>query len=356
MKKILSLLYTSLSLVLASEGAYSQEVYHTLEEKKAAGLAEQIGENLKLGGLIEVEAGMVNDDYNGDSSDIVLATVEIRMDAKINNFVKGNVLLLYEEDDTEEFTVDEGTITVIGPFGEFLKAGKMYVPFGVFNSHFISDPQTLELGEINESAFMAGYDSEKMTFSVGAFNGSIHKSGDDDKVDDYFVSINVTPVKGITFGASYLSDIADTDADIAVAFGNLSTHSQGFRDTVAGYSAYVSFSFGPVTLDTEYLAAADKFDAADLDADNDLSGDQPVTYNVELAFSAMEKLELALKYGGNKEFFEFPEKQYGAALSYALYENTTVKLEYLKGEYDSDYVPAGQDKVSSVTGQLAIEF
>ena len=33
----------------------------------------------------------------------------------------------------------------------------------------------------------------------------------------------------------------------------------------------------------------------------------------------------------------FPEKQYGAAASYALFENVTVAVEYLEGEYDTLY-------------------
>lgn len=346
-----------LSLATSSQPAFSQEVYHTLEEKKTAGLAEEIGRRLTMGGLIEVEAGIINDDYKEDGSDVVLATVEVGLDMKLNQFVDGHVLLLYEDDDTEEFTVDEGIVTITGPYGEFLAAGKMYIPFGVFNSHFISDPQTLELGETNESVVMTGMGNDRFSISIGAFNGDMHEKGDDDKVDDYFAAVEVTPVEGISFGASWLSDIADTDADIAVSFYNITTNDLGISDTVAGYSAYISLSFGPVTLDAEYLAAADEFEQTDLDADGDNRGDKPVTFNVELAFDVGKSMEIALKYEGNREFFELPEKQYGLALAYGVYDNTYIALEYLKGEYDKDYVPvAGDNEVSSVTAQLAIEF
>lgn len=120
-----------------------------------------------LGGVVEVEAGFVNEDDSamGDSSDIALATVEIGLDAKLNKNVEAQIVLLYE--DGEDFTVDEGTITLTGPYGEFITAGKMYVPFGMFNSHFISDPLTLELGETNESAILIGYGND--VFDVSLF-------------------------------------------------------------------------------------------------------------------------------------------------------------------------------------------
>ncbi|MDH3975013.1 MAG: LbtU family siderophore porin [Deltaproteobacteria bacterium] len=323
----------------------------------------KLSENVSLGAVIEVEAGVVNDDYHGDGSDIALATVEVGLDAKLNEFVEGHILVLYEDDDTETFTVDEGTIKLTDRFGFFMTAGKMYIPFGAFNSSFISDPQTLEMGETNESAIMAGYGNEMIEVSLGVFNGGVHELGDDNKVDASFAAIVVNPVEGISFGASYLSDIADSDADwvdMGLNDADGAVDEIQLKDIVAAYSAFVSAAIGPLSVDAEYLAAADEFEITDLDADGDNSGDQPVTFNVEVAFAITDALALAAKYEGNKELFEFPEKQYGVAVSFSLYEHTSIALEYLSGEYDEDYVAfkgsPGKDEVSSLTAQLAIEF
>ena len=81
----------------------------------------------------------------GDISDMILATVELAIDAEINENVSGHILLLYEEDDTEEFTVDEGVITVTSSYGLSLSAGKMYVPFGVFTPTLSQTPLRLNL-------------------------------------------------------------------------------------------------------------------------------------------------------------------------------------------------------------------
>ena len=309
----------------------------------------KLSDKVTLGGAIEVEAGIVNEEVD-DSSDIALATVEIVLDGNINENVAGHVVLLYEEGAKE---LDEGTITIKTAAGLTIAVGKMYIPFGSFNSHFISDPETLELGETNETALMFGYTKDMIELSVGLFNGNVNEVGDDDKVDDYVASLAVTPVEGINFGASYISDISDTDGDITGAAAGAGT----VTDIVAGYGAFVSASFGPLTIDAEYLAAADNFEPADLDNENgdgtgDGSGDQPVTFNFEVAYAVSDAWEVAVRYEGNEELFDLPETQYGVAAAYGLYENTTLSFEYLTGEFDN----LASDEVSSVTAQLAVEF
>ena len=332
----------------------------------------------RLGGVVEVEAGFVNEDdpAEGDSSDIALATVEIGLDATINKNVEAHMLLLYEDGEDGEFTVDEGTITLTAPYGLTVTAGKMYLPFGMFNSHFISDPQTLELGETNESAILIGYGNDIFDVSVGAFNGDFDDvnvgdaEGTDNKVDDYVVSITVTPAEGITFGASYISDIVDTDAELGKAFQNISgeVYTDVYDDVVAGYSAFVSASFGPIAIEAEYLAAADEFDDTDLDGDG-RKNDQPVTFNVEVAYAISEAAELAFRYEGTNDLGtkkqygdldignQYIEKQYGVSYSRELYENTSFALEYMSGTYDKDTLTdPSEDEVTAITAQLSIEF
>ena len=76
----------------------------------------QLSDKVALGGVIEVEAGSVSDDLNGDGSGIELATVEVGLDAKIAESVEGHLIFLYEEG--EEFTVDEGTVTLTAPYSD----------------------------------------------------------------------------------------------------------------------------------------------------------------------------------------------------------------------------------------------
>jgi hypothetical protein len=321
------------------------EHYHTLEEKKSPGLMSPISEWLSIGGLIEVEAFSIDDDRmapdGGSSSDIVLATVEVFLEAKIHDYVRGEILLLWEEDDTEEVVVDEGKIIIGKDKGLSLTLGKLYVPFGVYNSHFISNPFTLELGETRESAAILAYANQYFSLSLGAFNGDIDKTGDD-HVEDFVAALNIAPAQWLSFGVSYITDIAESDADIT---GGIVT-----TDNVEGISAFLSLTLGPVTLDTEYLAALDDFELADYDDLADGKKDKPETYNIELAVAIGEKIEIATRYEGSSDISMLPEEQYGVAVSYALFDHVTIAFEVLHGEFQTN------EDVDSATAQIAIEF
>jgi len=100
------------------------------------------------------------------------------VDANITNHVEGHVMVKWEED---ELFVDEGFFTLVGSeqFPAYLIAGRQYIPFGNFESHFVTDPTTLVLGETNNGAVVGGYrlGGEMVEVSIGAFNGRIDKAG-----------------------------------------------------------------------------------------------------------------------------------------------------------------------------------
>ena len=327
-------------------------------EQKQEGLLGKWADKITLSGLIEAEAYYENYDYDGpgeddeDSSDITLATVELGVDVDIIKHVKGHVLFLWEEDDTEPVDVDEGFITLDGEdvVPLYLNVGKLYVPFGNFESHFISDPLTLELGETRESALTVGYVNEWMDVSVSAFNGDVDEIGEDNHIETYVAAASFSvPEKvssnfGIRAGVSYISNIADTDGLEGETPGEI-------KDYVDGFNAFVSLSFmDKLFLEFEYLGALDEFEAGELSFD-DGKEFQPETWNFELAYAATDRLELAIKYEGGDDLGDFlPEDQYGAAVTYGLFENTSLALEYLHGEFEND------DERDLVTTQLAVEF
>jgi len=103
-------------------------------------------------------------------------------------------------------------------------------------------------------------------------------------------------------------------------------------------------------LECEYLGALDEFKAGELSFD---SGNefQPKTWNFELAYAVTDIFEFAVKYEGGDDLGDYlPEDQYGAALTYGLFENTSFSLEYLHGKFEND------DERDLITSQLSIEF
>ena len=109
---------------------------------------EEESAKVEFSGVLEGEFAYVMSE-DDDESDLALATVELAADASPAPGVGLHLLLLYEQGENDDnIAMDEGTIDLklpdILPVELSLSLGRMYVPFGEFGSHFVSDPFTLE--------------------------------------------------------------------------------------------------------------------------------------------------------------------------------------------------------------------
>ena len=343
----------------SSSQAGDKEAYET----KLTGLLGNWADKIHPSACIEVEA--FYQDYNfhdpsvrdTDTSDLVLATVEIGFDVDIAKHVKASLFFLYEEDDTE-FDVDQGIITIDGAdvVPLYVDLGKMYVPFGMFESHFIRDPLTLELGETNESAAVGGFRNDWLELSVGVFNGDVDETGkgSSNHIDNYLASAVFTlaeetvPNLDLTAGVSGISNIADSD--------NLQTIGTGIsaattKNHIGGFNTFIIASLlDKYFFIAEYLGAIDDFEAGELSFDGGKSY-RPEAWTIELAYGITDNLNLAVCYEGSNDCGDFlPEKQFGGGARYDLFKHTSVALEYLYGKFEN------KDTRHLMTTQLAIEF
>ena len=318
--------------------------------------SEKWYDRIQIRGLIEVEASHGKTDFKDPASedektsDVDLATVELGVDAKISAHVDGHVLFKYEEDD---LFVDEGFITLAGSesFPAYLIAGRQYISFGDFETHFVTDPTTLVLGETNEGAVVAGYrfGGEMVEVSVGAFNGRAKESGKDDVIDGFVGSIVVNPIENIKFGASYTSNIASSDT-----FNTVVVDPDNLDSMVGGWSAFVNFKFlERFKLIGEYVGALDNFKAGEIYDAADSKERKPSAWNVELGVAIIDNVEVAARYEGSDDGGAdfLPKSRYGAVLNWGLFKNTNLALEYLHGKFEDD-----AQETDSFIAQLAIEF
>jgi hypothetical protein len=321
------------------------------EKKSVPGWFERI----EVSGVIEVEASHQRSDFSDpdapgeDSNDVDLATVELALDAQIVDHVAGRMLFKYEDDDT---FVDEGFITISGTdaFPGFLTAGRQYLPFGNYDSHFVSDPLTLELGETNEGAVVAGFRlaDDTLVMSAGLFKGDIRETGRDDTIDSYVAAVSYQPFEPVTLGLSYTSNLLSSGAFSETAV------SDTIADQVGGWSAFATVSFlERFKLIAEYTSAMDRFAAGEIYADDDPRNRKPAAWNLELGVSLLENLDAAVGYGGSDDGGDefLPETRYGAVVSWGIFDNTCLALEYLRAAYEADIM-----ETDTVTLQLAIEF
>jgi len=314
---------------------------------------------LTISGLVQVEARF-NQDYNGtDSSELVVDELGLGIEAQVHKSVKAQIAFLYEQNATD-LEIDEAYLTLgnsdVSPVS--FTMGQLYVPFGNFESHMVSDPLTLEIAEARETAAQVGFETGGLSGSVYAFNGTT-QDGVEDKIDHYGVNIGFaqeTESLSYDFGLSYISDMGDSDG-LSDALGANAT-SQAY-DYVDGLGTHLLFNVGPVSFIGEYVMALDGFNAAHLAFNG--NGAEPKAWNAEVGYTleiAGKEGTLALGYQGTEEAIAMglPETRLLAGLSLGIYENTTFSFEYRRDEdYGSGDSGTGND-ADNVTLQLAVEF
>ena len=300
---------------------------------------KKIADNIEVSGLVEVEASYT-DTGDSDASDIVLATLELGIDAEITDWFSTHILFLYEEDETDGIEVDQAFATITpGDTGFFMNAGRFPQSIGAFPSAMITDPLTLELGETTQKSSVAlGWGNEAVEAVVSVYKGDIQKTGDD-YINTWVGALNVNGELGklrCEAGVSYTSNFADSDGLVDDFAGGETD------DLVGGYSGYVIVGLNSVRLSGEYIAAAETF------TDGDRAGSKPAAYNVEFVWDTPSPLALTVRVGGGEEYDI--DNQYGATVSYSLYEGVALGAEYLRNENSDD---TSED---IFTLQLAAEF
>jgi hypothetical protein len=333
-------------------------------------LDERVGilEQVTINGLLEVEAfhrnGYREADAKEKASDLLLATAAIDIHARLTDWASAHVLLLWEEGETEPVEVDETVISLgnseKSPF--FLNAGKMYLPFGAYESFMIQDPLTLELGETNDTALQLGFESAGFYGSVYASKSDVRKQGSDDSFNNFGAGVGYvreTDDWTIDFGLGYLRNLAASGSITALLKEGASGDSDESEvvDYVGGLNAYVRLVYGPLAFYSEYLAAVSDFSPGELGGD--LA--KPKAFHAELAYTTelfAKETTFAIGYQGTDQAvgLTLPEHRYLAAVSFTLAENLTWTLEFL---HDRDYKSeeGGTDgKADMLTTQLAFSF
>lgn len=325
----------------------------TLAAEEKTDLVKSFADTVDISLLIEAEASCESAG-DTDAGDIALATFELGLDAVINEMVSASATMLWEENDTEPIDLDCAVITLGGTddIPVSLTMGKLYAPFGAYESYFVSDPLVLEMGEARESAALVSVPLGIAQFQAGAFNGDLDEEGEDDDVGDFFASASLAPTEGMLLGVSWISDIGEGDVleEAITGFAETSatnTLPAPAYEKEAGFAAYAYAELGCFCIKCEYMSALDDYQAGTL-SDSTV---KPNAWNAELAYAATEKIELAAKMEGSDDFLDFPETQYGACVGYALNGNTTVSLEYLRGEFEGS-----DDDRDLATLQVAVEL
>jgi len=333
-----------------------KEKIHTLDDQELqhqdTAAVDQIKDHVTLSGLVEVE-GMAGEDFAGNTeSTFELATVELGFDARANDWASGHVLILYEQGGDDKVLIDEAFIT-LGNSGQaplYLKAGRLYVPFGSFETGMISDPLTLEIAETQETALQLGFTARGLYGSVFAFNGDTNEGGGDSRIEQFGAHFGYMYERdnlALDVGVGYMNSMGDSDGLSEILAGEHLLEA----DYVGGLAVHAIAAVGPVTLIGEYITALDDFDG---------NNSQPMAFQLETdyRFQIWEReSSIGIAYQGTDDLGGYlPESRILATAAIEVFPATRFAIEYAHDEdYDTDQNGTGES-ADAITGQLAYEF
>lgn len=281
----------------------------TDELKAEGGPLAGIQDNVTISGKVEVDYQYLDhrDRTNKNSdgtSDLYASTIELGLEAVINESATANIIFKAENIDKSNNTAnnndgsdpdnvlfDEATITIFNqekcPFYAVL--GKRGQPFGNFFTHTISNPITKSAYEIATTGVTVGYapanlfdldlsftmyKGEKVMGQVIGIGGTQTRNTshvETDDVESYIANLSLQPIDGLTIGAAFNSE-------------------PGYESRNNTVNAFAEFSLAGFTLDCEYFAAVkrEKF------TDNKTYKEK--AWAAGLAYQVTEPLEIAARY------------------------------------------------------------
>lgn len=339
------------SVAFAGDGALASRVT-ALEDALSQGFFQNVG----ISGAIEAEGSYRSDYADVKEGDVDLTTLELGIDVALNDFISGFALMKWEEDGGEGVFLDEGGITIgnVEESGFAVTAGKLYVPFGVYETGLISDPLTLELGETREGAVSVTFAADGFYSAAYAFNSAVNDDAEDDMIDAF----------GVMAGYAFETD--GMSVDLSVGWISNLTSSGGFSgyledaginildDYTAGATVCAVMNVADFTLVGEFLTALDNDYLAAENA-------EPAAWNLELGYGfdmSGHAASVAVSYQGSDEaaFLGLPETRLAAAFGFEIAEGLGIAFEVAHDE-DYDSVDGGTgESADAVACQLVLEF
>ncbi|MCV6587693.1 MAG: LbtU family siderophore porin [Marinobacterium sp.] len=272
-------------------------------------------DRVSVGGVAEFLATASDEDGN-KTNDIDVDTVELTIDAQVNDFIAVSTTLKYEDDPegSDDFSVDEAIVVVGGEDSPLtLTAGKTGVPFAVINGGTWTDPLTDDFTDNTDDVAILTASNGGLSADLYVFKGD---QDNDDTVENFGINLGFESDSGFAVGAGYLNNIGNTEP-----FGS--------SEKVNALRLNAAFETGALALSGEYIQA-DSFDTA--------AGAEPrvvhisADYGLDNVFGAAGNLAFGYSETDEAQFIDLAESRTILALSRELGENAEVIVEYVREE------------------------
>lgn len=343
---------------------FSADVIAADEEGDADAFARQLEEHgIEVHGAIEVEYRTEEGfDDTEDESSATSNTDEASLDLELGyqpcDWFRGDIFITW--DDETPLEIEEGFITIGNTefFPLFISAGKMTLPFGLYETEMISDSLTQELGELKTYSAVLGAEWQGLYASTFFYDGSTIDGDDDGRNLKVFGAgagyLYEEEDLIIQAGGGWIENIADSDS-----FSEF-LHEERLRlkNRSPGAVVYSLLGYGPVTLGIEFVTALEHIEVIDEEEAIDLGRSE--AWATELSYSLeFSKIEfiMALAYGESDSMGDLlPKKRFGGAMTIFPLKYLKLGVEYLR-EHDYSVSKGGTgDEANIVTFQLGLEY
>jgi len=326
-----------------------------------------LGEKITVGGAIELDYSYTNPknitDQNSDStSDLDVGAVELGVEARFHEWVTGNFIFKGENlDDNDRVFWDEVTITIQKEgFPLYFVGGKRVQPFGVFNSHLISDPITQDCYEISRFGATVGFtpDFPGLYMSATVYKGEtladkVSEAGygcerdpnpnpdPTDDVSSYILNVSLASIEGLSICVYYDSESG-----------------QGGRNETIGGS--VEYTIGPVTFDAEYITALNREINATANKEYKESA-----WFAAIACQVADPLEIAARYEAFEDDIDGDQDGHlknrcSIGANYTLFAkdnfSATLMIEYRRSYYENAAGSTAHDRRNEIFTRVAVGF
>ena len=297
-------------------------------------LADGHDEKISISGVAEVLA-TYNDEDDKSNTDLEVDTVELTVDAQVNELISASITMAYEDDPEGEgdFYVDEAIIVIGEEDGDIsLTLGKTGIPFGVINGSTWTDPLTDDFSDnTNDDLAMVAFGTDSLSAEVYVFKGD---QENDNNVDNFGASISFELEDSLSLGAGFLSNIGSIEA-----FGQ--------DEDASAFRLNAAYAMGNLELSAEFIQA-EEFKS--------LNKAKPSAMHIAADFGteiigAPGMVAVGYSSTDDAEDLDLAESMLVVSVSRELGENAETILEYVNEE------PYGNgDSVNTVNAVLSVSF
>lgn len=332
-----------------------RRIYRNPAERREAGLENQLTEWLSFSGLLEIEKEKTRQHYRQNvgvsTEEPTTSTLQLAFRSEFEGWLEAEVVFESEYSrhlhdgsdnyhhsahsriDEAEFSVDFDVIAI--------KFGRINVPFGEYNSYFVTGP-LLEYGETRRDSMMLEYAfNDEAEVTVFIFDSKVGKLNNESKLDLGASFEFKTKDETVVLGMSYISDLAESDELFLEDFNNT------YQQRVAAWSAYLLAGYDKFELSLETVRALDEF--VELDSESN----KPAATNLEIVCFAVPDFLIAARIEHSKEFEEAPEWQYGLTVTWLTKSRFVLSADYLYGDFKNNFVEDDDGNVLSHHHQIA---